>query len=140
MEVEWLILADAAQVVGGKLNLLGGGWDVLTVNDAFPHRQHLAVAVSFKVPWNETNQRHDMHIAILSDDGGRELMKVEGQMEVGRPPGILQGQDQRAQIAAESIVDLEEGTYFIIAGADNGEEKRFTFRVVAAPSLAPRSG
>ena len=30
--IEWLILADAAEVVGGKLYLMGGGWDRLTVN------------------------------------------------------------------------------------------------------------
>ena len=28
MEIEWLILADSAQIVGNKLYLLGGGWDV----------------------------------------------------------------------------------------------------------------
>ena len=32
MEVEWLILADSAQVIGNKLYLLGGGWDQLAVN------------------------------------------------------------------------------------------------------------
>ena len=31
MEVDWLILADSAQVTGGKLYMLGGGWDRLTV-------------------------------------------------------------------------------------------------------------
>src|SRR5688500_1930861 len=42
MEVEWLILADSAQVIGGKLFLLGGGWDVLTVNTSFPWQQRCA--------------------------------------------------------------------------------------------------
>jgi len=39
MEVEWLILADAAQVVGNKLYLMGGGWDKLTINNVFPADQ-----------------------------------------------------------------------------------------------------
>ena len=44
MEIEWLILADAAQVTGNKLYLLGGGWDRLNVNRDFPVNQHCAIA------------------------------------------------------------------------------------------------
>jgi hypothetical protein len=31
--LDYLLVADGAQVVGGKLYLLGGGWDRLTVPD-----------------------------------------------------------------------------------------------------------
>ena len=139
MDVEWLILADAAQVANGKLNLLGGGWDILTVNDQFPHKQHLAVAASFRVPWNETNQPQGIQIVIIEDDTNRELLKVDGHLEVGRPPGILRGQDQRAQIAVEGITELSEGTYRIIARAESGEEKQTSFRVVPGPELVRRA-
>ncbi|HEV8633688.1 MAG TPA: hypothetical protein VG370_05525 [Chloroflexota bacterium] len=88
MEVEWLILADAAQVLGGKLFLLGGGWDVLTVNSAFPLQQRCAVAVALRVPWNETNQRHQVEIEIEDEDGQHELFSVGAEVEVGRRPGI----------------------------------------------------
>ncbi len=136
MEVEWLILADAASVVGGKLNLLGGGWDVLMVNDEFPHTQHLAVAAAFRVPWIETNQPRDFSVTIISGDGDREVFKIGGAVEVGRPPGVLQGQDQRAQIVAEGIVELHEGTYSVIAEIAGGEAKQAGFRVIAGPHLA----
>ncbi len=36
MDVEWLILADAAQVNGNKLYLLEGGWDRLTITRPLP--------------------------------------------------------------------------------------------------------
>ena len=36
MDVEWLILADAAQVNGNKLYLLEGGWDRLHDYEAPP--------------------------------------------------------------------------------------------------------
>jgi len=91
MKIEWLILADAAQVVGGKLYLLGGGWDRLTVNKPFPVQQHCALALSIAVPWNETNQRHSFEVEIVAEDSATEqpksLMKMGGQFEVGRPPG-----------------------------------------------------
>ena len=67
MEVEWLIIADAAQVVGGKL--LGGGYDRVTLPKGPPAGHSMAVAVSFRVPWNETNVKHDFELKILDGDG-----------------------------------------------------------------------
>ena len=61
MEIEWLILAEAAQVVGQKLYLLGGGWDRLSIAKT-PMYYNMAVAASFKVPWNETNVKHSFEI------------------------------------------------------------------------------
>src|SRR5437773_10351851 len=58
VSLEWLILADSAQVVGNKLYLAGGGWDLLTINAEFPHDQIIGLAASFGVPWSETNQPH----------------------------------------------------------------------------------
>ena len=131
MNIEWLILADSAQIVGNKLYLLGGGWDVLTVASAFPVQQRCAVAASYRVPWNETNERHNVEIEI-GDDDGQVLAKVGGQVEVGRPAGIAPGTDQRAQIAAEISLNLEkEGAYAVIARIEGAEVQRFPFRVIA---------
>src|SRR6478672_178282 len=102
MNLEWLILADGAQVVDGKLYLLGGGWDIITVNTGFPTQKHLAVAASFRVPWLETNEKHQIEIEIADADGG-SVAKVEGQVIVGRPAGIPVGQTQRIQFAFESV-------------------------------------
>ncbi|HEY7270508.1 MAG TPA: hypothetical protein VH951_11830, partial [Dehalococcoidia bacterium] len=90
MDVEWLILADAAQIANNKLFLMGGGWDVLTVNGAFPARQHCALAASFRIPWNETNYRQAVEILIATEDQ-QELAKAQMQIEVGRPAGIPAG-------------------------------------------------
>jgi hypothetical protein len=93
--VEWLILADSAQVVGGKLYLLGGGWDLLTVNQPFPVTRRSGLAASFRVPWTDTNFRHNVNITI-SDADGQELAKIDGVR--GRPPTrIPVGSDQRAK-------------------------------------------
>ncbi len=111
VEVEWLILADSSQVVGNKLYLLGGGWDVLTVNSGFPLDQRCAVALAVKIPWNETNRKHTFEVEVLAEDPVTEqpksMLKVGGQFEVGRPPGIPLGQDQRVQIALETNLRIE---------------------------------
>jgi len=135
VQVEWLILADAAQVVANKLFLLGGGWEVLTVNSGFPVQRHCAVAASFRVPWNETNQPHDLEIEI-DDEDGHELFKVAGQVEVGRPAGIPIGQPQRAQMAADIALTFDHaGTYVVIGRVNGQESRRVQFSVMAGPGL-----
>ena len=121
MRVEWLILADYAEIVGGKLYLMGGGWDVLNVNTGFPHVRPVGLAAAFSVPWNETNERRNVEIDIQTEDG-QSVGKMGGQFEVGRPAGIKQGQDQRFQLAANCASTLPApGTYVIVARIE-GEE------------------
>ena len=132
MEVEWLILADAAQIAGGKLYLMGGGWDQINVNK-FPHPQNMAIAVSFKVPWTETNLKHNFKIEIVGGDGGI-ITSVPGQFEVGRPAGLPPGQDQRAQMVVNVAWTIEwNGSYVIVAHIDGEEDRRFPFNVVPGP-------
>jgi len=133
--VEWLILADYAEIIGGKLYLMGGGWDVLTVNTSFPLARPVGLAAAFSVPWNETNERHNVEIEILTDDG-QPVGKVGAQFEVGRPAGIKRGQDQRFQLAANVHLNLAApGTYVIVARVQGQEEKRVPFNVLEGPLL-----
>lgn len=133
MHVDWLILADAAQIVGGKLYLMGGGWDVLAVNSGFPIRRHCGMAAAFRVPWNEANQVHNVEIEIADQDGN-VLVNVAGQLEVGRPPGIPQGHEQRAQLAIDLDLELKgPGTYVIVARIQGKESARVPFLVVGPP-------
>lgn len=91
-----LLLADAAQVAEGKLNLLGGGWSITG-----PLPSPSAVAVKIEVPWSETNVRHRFELQLFTEDGGPVMVpaeggepqpvRVEGDFEVGRPPGLRPG-------------------------------------------------
>lgn len=133
--IEWLILADSAQVVGNKLYLIGGGWDVLTINTGFPVQHRMAIAASFRIPWGETNQKHNSQIELRTEDGQR-ILQIEGQFEVGRPPGIKLGQDQRMQFAADLAVPIAKpGTYVFAARLEGHEEATTSFNVVFGPAL-----
>ncbi len=138
--LEWLILADSAQVVGNKLFLNGGGWDLLTVNAEFPIDQIIGIAASFAIPWNETNQPHLAEISILDEDGNIAIAKIGHQFEVGRPPGIPAGSTQRTQVAGTMVVRLAHtGGYSIRCQLDGEEQRQHAmFRVVAAPGAVPR--
>lgn len=133
MRVEWLILADHAEIIGGKLYLMGGGWDVLTVNTGFPLTRPVGLAAAFSVPWNETNERRNVEIDIQTEDG-QSVGKVSGQFEVGRPAGIKAGQDQRLQLAANVPLNLAgPGTYVIVARIEGQDETRVPFNVLEGP-------
>ncbi len=138
MKLDWLILADAAQIVGGKLYLLGGGWDSVLVN-TLPAAQMIAIAVGIEVAWTETNEPHKVELYI-DDQDGKQLVKVEGGFEMGRPPGTAPGQSQRVQLVVPTPMQFENlGTYVVkVLLPDEkthelAEKGRTTFRVVPSP-------
>ncbi len=135
MRTEWLILADHVDVVGNKLYVNGGGWDILTVNSGFPMKQSFGLAAAFEVPWMETNQRHSVEIEVLGEDGN-VLAKTGGQLEIGRPPGLPAGQSQRAQLAINMSIQFEKpGTYEIVTKVEGQQDARTHFRVIPGPVL-----
>ena len=86
-----MMLADAAQAVGGKLYILGGGWSVT------PPGIPSAIALYLQVPWDQANQRHKLRLELLDIDGNPVLneqgagIAVEGEFETGRPAGLKPG-------------------------------------------------
>jgi hypothetical protein len=93
-----LILADSAQVAEGKLNVLGGGWNI-TGPDPVP----FALAGIIEVPWQETNRNHAFRFELIDLDGnpvvvdgpqGQQPVAFDGGFEVGRPPGVRVGSFQ----------------------------------------------
>lgn len=136
---EWLMLADHAEVIGGKLYIHGGAWDRLTVGSRFPHSRIVGIAASFVVPWNETNRKIAARIEIQTEDGAI-IGKLETQFEVGRPAGIPPGQDQRFQLAANVPMKFDEAGVFALVGYVDGEESaRTPFYVVAGPGVQEKA-
>ena len=139
MEVEWLILADSAQVVGNKLFLMGGGWDRISLN-TLPAQHTLSIAFAINVPWNETNERHQFEIEFVSEDG-ESIHTVGGEFEAGRAPGTPAGQDQRVQMAVTAIMNFgKPETLAVVARIDGEERRRVAFLVMtknSTPSPTP---
>lgn len=132
MRLEWLVLADAAQLIGGKLFLLGGGWETMMVN-TLPVQHQMALALAFDVTWNETNHKHQFEVKIQDQDGN-ERAKIQGAFEVGRPPGIPAGQSQRFQLVVPANLVFEQlGTYEIRVILQDEEQHPVRFHVAAGP-------
>ena len=86
-----MMLADSAQEADGKLFILGGGWSVTG-----PEIPPSAVAMKIDVPWDQANRPHEWVLELLTEDGQPleiegQALRVEGQFEVGRPPGTAPG-------------------------------------------------
>jgi Family of unknown function (DUF6941) len=90
-----MLLADSAQAVEGKLYVLGGGWNI-TGPDPSPS----ALAIYIEVSWDLTNMPHAWQIELVDSDGqpvliptplGDQPLVLQGEFEVGRPPGVMPG-------------------------------------------------
>jgi hypothetical protein len=100
MVLDYLLVADAAQVSGGKLFMIGGGWDRLLVSRLpGPPALPFFVAFGIGVPWSHTNRRFGFVVDLLGEDEQQIDQLVTGEFEVIRPPGVSPGTRQRAQFA-----------------------------------------
>lgn len=88
-----MLLADAAVAdPTGKIHMLGAGWSV-TSSPTAPS----AVAVFFRIPWDRTNKKIPTTLELRDADGqpvligGSQTIRIEQEVEVGRPAGLNPG-------------------------------------------------
>jgi len=132
MEVT-MLLCDHAQVANEKLYVLGGGWKQVGVADTpFP----CALAVLLEIDWNATNEKHELHMQLLDDDGNPvEISEVgpvgaQAQFEVGRPPGVKPGTSlNQPMVFKFDGIALPAGGYVFEMSIDGTVLARTPFRV-----------
>ncbi|MFN8505949.1 MAG: hypothetical protein U0547_00120 [Dehalococcoidia bacterium] len=133
MDIDYALICDYAEAVNGKMYIMGGGWET-TFAPAFPAALRLAVAFGVRFGWDETNKAAPVLVRV-EDDDGQELVRIEGQMNVGRPPTLPPGSTQLAQMAANVPVSIARaGGYIVAIRAGAGPEmveRRLPFRVAA---------
>jgi hypothetical protein len=134
-----MLLADSVQAVGGKLYILGGGWSI--TGPPTP----CGIAILIEVPWDQTNQKHPWKLELLDSDGqpvlvetpvGEQRLVFEGEVEVGRPPGLRPGTPIAVPLAINlQPIPLAPGTRFEWRFTIDGETDdnwRLTFATRAA--------
>lgn len=87
------MLCDAAEAVNGKFYILGGGWSIVFAPGV---STNVTLAVKLSVPWDQANQKHKVRASLQDADGNIVNLGIgdvfaEGDVEVGRPPGIKPG-------------------------------------------------
>ncbi len=131
-EIDFLILADRAEAVNGKLYVMGGAWETTYVQD-IKQPVPISFAVGVLVPWNATNHDYDLEIRIENPDA-REVFRMSAHFNQGRPPTVRPGDPQRVILAAAAlpVIFPAIGGYYAIArimGGQSGTEKKLAFRL-----------
>lgn len=133
VRIDMLMPANHAEAVNGLLYLIGGGWTDLhrrIIGRQVPP-SHFGVALSVRVPWNETNTPHKFVVDIQNEDATTTIAHVDGEINVGRPPQITPGAVQHAVIALNvDTVFPAPGGYRIVATIDgDGDSATWPFQV-----------
>jgi hypothetical protein len=100
-----MLLADAAQVAEGKLNILGGGWDVCG-----PGPAPMAIAVILEVPPSEARRKHTWSMVLVDQDGEPALLPVDGQ----KSTVVIHGEIQRIRDRKSPPMDEPVSLRFVI--------------------------
>jgi uncharacterized protein DUF6941 len=125
MKIEFLILADAAQVANGKLFVLGGGWGVYRSGN-YPAQAQLALGVSILIGWNETGVKHPLNITIADEAGVPIIPELKGQVEAGRSEEVPQGSTQKVPLAVNLNLSIPRpGKYAIVVTAGAARSETF---------------
>jgi hypothetical protein len=134
MRVGILLLADSAEALDGKLYTLGAGWNMLRFPQ-LPAPWSFSIALGLDVPWDGTNQRHALALRIDDPDGVTLGDSFTMEVEAGRPPGAIQGQDQRIVLALGTQVEFaRSGPHAVVVSVGDEEIGRTRFYVLEVPT------
>jgi hypothetical protein len=144
-----MMLCDHAQVAEGKLFISGGGWSVTG-----PMPVPSALAIKIEVPWDLANTPIKFALELVDQDGkpvrqqgplGLQPLRMEGQVEVGRPPGLAPGTPLDVPLAiGVGALPLAPGARFTWRLELNGRTEEawqlsFSVRGLPRPAQAPPS-
>jgi Family of unknown function (DUF6941) len=138
------ILCNHAEAVNNLLYIAGGGIEMAFVPPGVnpPYQVSLGIGIMVTVPWQQTNQQHQVEIELMTEDG--EPVKVpvgpdttaplhaQLAFNVGRPPGLTVGDDQHVCLAANlpALPIPAFGKYEFIIRIDGSDERRLAYRVL----------
>lgn len=138
-------LADTAEVINNKIYALGVGWNTIYAR-GFPvmHRR-LALALTVHVPFTDTNSKHKLELKLVTEDGEEHpigmrpdsegkptaLTAMGGEFTLGRPPTLVDGDEQIACFAflIEAMRFEEAGKFEWVVTIDEAEATRLPMRV-----------
>jgi hypothetical protein len=88
VELEYALLADAAQVSEGKTFILGGGVTILW-RQQFPAPLGIVLVAQFTYHRSEAETDHGLRAQVMDADGNPVFPEIQGDMHLGGPrPGI----------------------------------------------------
>jgi hypothetical protein len=132
MQFTTAMLADAAQVQGGKLFVLGGGFDTISARSLPVVHRTLCVALVAEVEPDERHRDLELVISLIDEDGSALGVEAKGKLRVGAPPNLPPGSSSIVPIVSPFYnVRFEEAKgYAFVVSFEGTELARVRFRVV----------
>ncbi|MYB43470.1 MAG: hypothetical protein F4X74_00780 [Acidimicrobiia bacterium] len=138
--VEFAMVADSVQAVGGKLYILGGGWELLYV-ESFPARHpSVGIGIRLRVPWPFADS---FKLSVdMRDEDGRSLLggnRFSRTVRVRPPvrglPGA--GMSMTRAFTFNNLVFPKPGGYSFAIFVEDDEVFRIPFRVLERTRRVP---
>ena len=135
MRLTSAMLADAAQVQSGKLFVLGGGFDTISVRSLPAVHRSLTLAMVAEVGPDERQRDLELKIKLVDEDGNDIGVEAKGRLRVGAPPNLPPGSSSIVPIVSpfHNITFPEAKGYVFVVSLNDTELARITFRVVQLP-------
>ena len=126
------MLADAAQVQGGKLFVLGGGFDTISARTLPIVHRSLTLAMVAEVDPEERHRDLEISITLVDEDGRAMDVEATGKLRVGAPPNLPPGATSIVPIVSpfHNIEFAEAKGYAFVVDFGDEELARVRFRVV----------
>jgi hypothetical protein len=118
MKIEFALLADAAQAVGGKVFVLGGGWNLFRA-PSYPAPVQLAIAIGLAFTFDEVGVKYPLNVVIADEAGIPVVPEMKGQVETGQPAAdVPKTASVKIPVAININMSLPHpGTYGIVVTA-----------------------
>jgi hypothetical protein len=122
MRIEYALLADAAQAVGGKVFVLGGGWNLFRAAN-YPAPVHLAVAMGLGFTSDEVGIKYPLNVVIADEAGVPIIPEMKGQVETGQlAPDVPKTASVKIPVAINVNMSLPHpGTYTVVVTAGSSK-------------------
>ena len=132
MRLTTAMLADAAQVQGGKLFVLGGGFDTISARTLPIVHRSLTLAMVAEVAPDERHRDLEISIRLVDEDGQGLDVEAKGKLRVGAPPNLPPGATSIVPIVSpfHNIEFPEAKGYAFVVDFEEDEVARVRFRVV----------
>lgn len=130
VQIEFVILADRAEVVANKLYMMGGAWDRIQVS-SFPTIFPMAVAVRIRLPKAALHADHSLELT-LRRQGGEPILRMGAQ--------LIQQSPSRSDVPSLATVAIpllarfnEPGVHVVEVTVSGGETSSTLFTVEQSP-------
>ena len=135
MRLTSAMLADAAQVQAGKLFVLGGGFDTISVRSLPAVHRSLTLAMVAEIDPEERQRDLELTIRLIDEDGTSVGVEAKVRLRVGAPPNLPPGSSSVVPIVSpfHNITFPDAKGYAFVVSLNDNELARITFRVVQVP-------